>query len=82
VFCALRSADEVSPLRAPALQGCTSAPRTSSGCFSARSVSAASARIGVSQSTVSGGVAAACGLCAVSLRACEKTTLQPPSHTA
>ena len=61
-FCALRSAAGVSPLRAPALQKAKrgvpsslhAAFNTSSGCCSARSVSAASARIGVIHSTVSG----------------------------
>ena len=63
-FCALRSAAAVSPLRAPALQAMkrgvasslTVEFNTSSGNCNARNVSAASARIGVSHSTVSGAV--------------------------
>lgn len=83
-FCALRSADEVSPLRAPALQRCTSMPWASiasSGCCSARSVSAASARMGVIHSTVSGG-----GGVALALRegggAADENACSAPSHTA
>ena len=78
VFCALRSPLDVSPLRAPAVQsGCSA----SSGCCSARKVSAASARIGVSQSTVSGGatffaVARAAGF------GSTPNAFNAPSHTA
>jgi len=73
-FCAARSPDEVSPLRAPAVQAKRpSADKASSGSCNARSVSAASARIGVIHSTVSGGgffVAAAAN------------AINAPSHTA
>ena len=55
--CALRSPLAVSPVRAPAVQrdstGCSGASASSGACR-ARSVSAASARMGVSHSTVSG----------------------------
>ena len=51
-----RSAGAVSPVRMPTDQG---TPRSSSGCLIARAESAASARIGVSQSTPSGGGAPA-----------------------
>ena len=61
LFCALRSAASVSPLRAPRLQGlnCPSACKSPSTRCSAPSVSAASARIGVIQITVSAVAAAA-----------------------
>ena len=81
VFCALRSAEEVSPLRAPALQGCTPAPSASSGCWSARRVSAASARIGVSHSTVSGGAGAGRAPSLRGRAACAWAS-SAPSHTA
>ena len=71
LFCAVRSAEPVSPLREPTLQpGC----KTSSGACSERKVSAASARIGVSHSTVSRG-----GLLA---RAFGAKACNAPSQTA
>ena len=56
VFCALRSALDVSPLRAPTVHKAKlpSAFSASSGTCNARWVSAASARIGVIHNTVSG----------------------------
>lgn len=50
-FCRLRSADGVSPVRSPTVHG---TPRPDTAACRARAVSAASARIGVTQSTVSG----------------------------
>ena len=68
--CCVRSLLLVSPLRAPAVHAGAS---SGSGACSARSVSAASARMGVSQITVSGGVR----LASASASACSA-----PSHTA
>ena len=68
--CFARSLLPVSPLRAPAVHA---GARSGKGSFSARSVSAASARMGVSQTTVSGGVR----LTSASASACSA-----PSHTA
>ena len=86
--CAWRSLDEVSPVRAPSVQWRRppSASSTSSGWRRARSVSAASARIGVIHRTVKGSATGALalrpgvgalGAGRVFIKACKA-----PSHTA
>ena len=74
--CFARSAEGVSPVRMPTVQP---RARSSSGAFIARAESAASARIGVSQSAPSGGVALPGFGAAAASRLARSSA---PNHTA
>ena len=85
-LCAARSPLAVSPVRSPLVQ---CGARSASGPRSARNVSAASARMGVSHSTVSGGALAGSAVASDSIAACAflasaggTKRIKAPSQTA